>query len=66
MNSDEPQKIVILNFQSGAVLILDYDSNIYDDPEEFFAQEDMSDHSINDCHYMIVTAKDLVISFTPD
>jgi len=65
MSSDMPEKIVILNYQSGQVYILDYDSNIYEDAEDFFASEEMSDFSYNDCHYMVVRAEDLQISFTP-
>lgn len=66
MFSDEPHKIVILDYQSGQVFVLDYDPNIYDDAEEFFATEEMSNFSYSDCHYMTVMAKDLQISFSID
>lgn len=65
MSNEVQEKIVILDFQSGDLYILDYDSNIYDEPEDFFATEEMEDISINVCEYMIVSAEEFNIKFSP-
>lgn len=61
----EPEKIVILDFTSGEVFILDYDSNIYDDPEDFFSIPEMDNFNMNTCEFMIVKASEFQIKFHP-
>ena len=61
----EPEKIVILDFTSGEVFILDYDSNIYDDPEDFFSIPEMNNFNMNTCEFMIVKTSEFQIKFHP-
>lgn len=61
----EPELIVILDFTSGEVFILDYDSNIYNDPEDFFTIPEMKYFSISNYEYMIVKASEFQIKFHP-
>lgn len=65
MSTNKPEKIVILNYQTGQVYILDYDSNLFESPEDFFALEEMSSIPLNDCHYMVVIAEELQLLFSP-
>ena len=60
-----PEKIVILNYIDKKVLILDYDSNIFHNIEDFFLSEkfENTNISINNCEYMVVTSDELSISF---
>ena len=60
-----PEKIVILNFIDRKVYVLDYDSNIYHNVEDFFLTEEFIESSItiNNCEYMIVNSSDLKILF---
>ena len=60
-----PEKIVILNFIDRKVYVLDYDSNIYHNVEDFFLTEEFIESSItiNNCEYMIVNSNDLKILF---
>lgn len=47
------QKIIILDYSTGEVLIRDYDPNIWEDPEGMV--DEFGDHLIHsNCHYMIV------------
>ena len=55
------EKIVILEFHTGQVYILDYDSSIYEDPEDFFLTKEMEDFNIVMCEYMIVLENELQI-----
>ena len=61
----EPEKIVILEFITKKIYILDYDSNIYHNVEDFFLTEVFieSGITINSCEYMIVNSNDLRILF---
>ena len=56
------EKIIILDFEGGEVFILDYDSDKYSEPEDFFAEQDRV--RINQCEYMIVKADELNIKFS--
>lgn len=47
------KKIIILYYNTGEVLIRDYDPNIWEDPEDMVDEFDVAlIHS--QCHYMIV------------
>ena len=61
----ESEKIVILEFITKKIYILDYDSNIYHNVEDFFLTEEFIESSItiNSCEYMIVNSNDLRILF---
>ena len=61
----EAGKIVILEFITKKIYILDYDSNIYHNVEDFFLTEEFIESSItiNSCEYMIVNSNDLRILF---
>lgn len=61
----EAEKIVILEFITKKIYILDYDSNIYYNVEDFFLTEEFieSNITINNCEYMIVNSNDLRILF---
>lgn len=61
----EPEKIIILEFITKKIYILDYDSNIYHNVEDFFLTEELIESSItiNNCEYMIVNSNDLRILF---
>lgn len=61
----EQQKIIILEFRTGRVLVLDYDPNIYNEPEDMFSLEEMKDLSFEDCEYMIVPTESFTIEFSP-
>ena len=52
-----------MEFESGQLYVLDYDSNIYKEPEDFFLKEEMNDFNINTCEYMIVLDRDFGIHF---
>ena len=61
----EPEKIVILDFTSGELYVLDYDHNIYEDPEDFFSIPEMDNFNMNTCEFMIVKASEFQIKFHP-
>lgn len=65
MSNEVQQLIVIMDFQSGDLYVLPYNSNIYEEPEDFFAQEEMSDISISMCEYMIISAEEFNVKFAP-
>lgn len=47
------KKIIILDFESGEVLVYTYDSNIWGDAEDFMSSEEI-DLNTNMCQWMIV------------
>ena len=61
-----PEKIVILDFIKNKLLILDYDSNLFHDVEDFFLSDKVveSHLSINNCEYIVLKSEDLKIEFT--
>lgn len=63
-----PEKIIILDFNNNDILILDYDSNLYHNIEDFFLTEEISDAniSINNCEYMILPVEQFQIKFSLD
>lgn len=63
-----PEKIIILDFNNNDILILDYDSNLYHNVEDFFLTEEISDAniSINNCEYMILPVEQFQIKFSLD
>lgn len=63
-----PEKIIILDFNHNDILILDYDSNLYHNVEDFFLTEEISDAniSINNCEYMILPVEQFQIKFSLD
>ena len=64
--SDSPEKIIIFDYKSKQVFILNYDSNIFYNVEDFFLTEEVIENNlfINTCEYMIVPTEDLCIKFT--
>lgn len=64
--SNSPEKIVILEFTEKKVFILDYDSNIFHNVEDFFLSEEVIENnlSINNCEYMIIPSDELSIKFS--
>lgn len=64
--SNSPEKIIILDFTNGQVFILEYDSNIFHNVEDFFLSEEVIENnlSINNCEYMIIPSEDLCIKFS--
>lgn len=63
---NSPEKIVILDFIKNKLLILDYDSNLFHDVEDFFLSDKVieSHLSINNCEYIVLKSEDLKIEFT--
>lgn len=63
---NSPEKIVILDFIKKKLLILDYDSNLFHDVEDFFLSDKVieSHLSINNCEYIVLKSEDLKIEFT--
>lgn len=61
-----PEKIVILDFIKNKLLILDYDSNLFHEVEDFFLSDKVieSHLSINNCEYIVLKSEDLKIEFT--
>lgn len=61
----ESEKIVILEFITKNVYVLEYDSSLYHNIEDFFLTEELieSNISINNCEYMVVNSKELKILF---
>lgn len=47
------KKIIILDFESGEVLVYPYDENIWEDAEDFMSSEEV-DINHNNCQWMIV------------
>lgn len=63
--SSMDETIVILDYEENKIYVLDYDSNIYHNVEDFFISEEMleSGLSINSCDYMITAKDKLTILF---
>lgn len=61
----EPQLIVISDFVSGQLYVLEYGSNLYETPEDFFSIPEMEHFNINNCEYMVVMASEFQINFHP-
>ena len=63
-----PEKIVILSFIDRKVYVLDYDSNIYHNVEDYFLTDEISDANIyiNNCEYMILPVEQFQIKFSLD
>lgn len=54
------KKIIILYYNTGEVLIRDYDPNIWEDPEDMV--DEFGVHLVHsNCHYMIVDKLNLKI-----
>lgn len=64
--SNSPEKIVILDYAEKKVFILDYDSNIFHNVEDFFLSEEVIENNlfINNCDYMIIPSDELSINFS--
>lgn len=64
--SSSPEKIVILSFVDRQIYVLDYDSNLFHNVEDFFLTEEVleADLSINNCEYMIIPTKELFFKFS--
>jgi hypothetical protein len=54
------QKIIILCFETSEVLIYNYDSNIWEDVEDFLTSEEI-DISPNNCQWMVVNELNIQI-----
>lgn len=63
-----PEKIVILNFIDRKVYVLDYDSNIYHNVEDYFLTDEIleTNLSINNCEFIVVPSKGFSINFSLD
>lgn len=65
MSDSNLDKIIIMDYKSGNLYILDYDYNIHNDPCDFFEQEEMSQLSMDSCEYMTVSSEEFSIKFQP-
>ena len=63
-----PEKIVILSFIDRKVYVLDYDSNIYHNVEDYFLSDEIleTDLSINNCEFIVVPSEGFSINFSFD
>ncbi len=56
------KKIIVLNFLTREVFILNYDENIWEDPEDFISESELLDNvSHNNCQWMVVKDMKLII-----
>lgn len=56
------KKIIVLNFLTKEVFILNYDENIWEDPEHFISESELLNNvSHNHCQWMVVEDMKLII-----